>query len=104
MSDFIVAFGIPLAYIALAIAAIAAIVFPVMFMFQDLKKAKWAFIGIGAMAVIFLICYALSSGEASERISEGQSRIVEASLFTFYIMLFVAIASVLYSTVSSYFK
>ncbi len=108
MTEFISTYGIYLAYFALAVAALAAIVFPLIQMFQDLKNAKTAFIGIGAVAVVFLLCYmmadkvALTIGDATA--TAGQMKWVEASLYLFYVMLAGSILAILYSTVSRYFK
>ena len=108
MSDFIVAFVIPLAYIALAIAAVGAVVFPLIQMVQDLKKAKSAFIGVGIIVVVFLICYFASDGTefsiGSAHVSGGNMQMIEASLYTFYVLLVGSVVAILYSTVSRYFK
>ncbi len=108
MTDFITSFGIYLAYFALALAALAAIIFPLIQMLQDPKNAKTAFLGIGVVIVVFLLCYMLADkeplaiGEASA--SAGQMKLVEASLYVFYIMLAGSILAILYSTISRYFK
>ncbi len=108
MTDFIVSFGIPLAYVALGIAIIAALAFPFIQMFQDLKKAKSAFFGIGALIVLFIICYVLAANEPFSigdiNISAGQMRTIEAGIYLFYFTLVGSIIAILYSTVSRYFK
>lgn len=104
MADFIVKFGLPLAYVALGVAGIGAIIFPLIFMFQDLKKAKSAFIGIGAIVVVFVLSYLLADGVATEKATASQMQMVEASLYTFYILLAVSIIAILYATISRYFK
>ncbi len=108
MTDFIVTYGIYLAYFALVVATLAAIIFPLIQMFQDLKNAKTAFIGIGAVLVVFFLCYLLAD-EKSLTIgdvvaSAGQMKMVEASLYSFYILLATSILAILYSTISRYFK
>lgn len=104
--DFVTAFGLPLAYIALVLGALAAIVFPLLQMFQDLKKAKAALFGIGAVVVLFVLCFLLTGEEEAvgELATAGQMKMVEASMFAFYVMLAVSVVSVIYSTVSRYFK
>lgn len=104
MSDFIVSFGIPLAYIALGIAALAAIVFPVIYMLQDIKKAKSALLGVGVLAVVFLVSYLLADGQAFRDVPAGQMKTIEASMYCFYILLTAAIVAIIYSTISRYFK
>ncbi|MDR2039047.1 MAG: hypothetical protein LBQ60_14080 [Bacteroidales bacterium] len=104
MSDFIVSFVIPLAYIALGVAALAAIAFPAIYMFQDLKKARTALIGVLAMVVLFLVCYAIADGTANDKATAGEMKMIEASLYTFYVMLLVSIGAIIYASVSRYFK
>ncbi len=108
MTDFIISFGIPLAYIALAIAIIAAVVFPVIYMIQDFKKARGAFVGVGLLVVLFLICYFLTSDgdyvAADIPVAEGQIKLIEAGIYLFYITLVGSIVAILYSSVSRYFK
>ncbi|MCC8173701.1 MAG: hypothetical protein LIO65_04750 [Odoribacter sp.] len=50
------------AYILVIIAAVAAIIFPIARLFTRPKQAMKTFIGIGALAVIVLIAYAMSDG------------------------------------------
>jgi hypothetical protein len=97
MNDIIPTFAIPVAYFALFAAAIGAIVFPVIFMLQDFKKAKSALIGFGALVLVFFLAFVLSR-------AEGQLRFVEASLYTFYALLLTSVLAILYSTVSRYIK
>ena len=59
MGSFVINFGLPLAYILIALAFILAIAFPVYFMLTDLKKAKASLIGVGAVVIVYLICYLL---------------------------------------------
>ena len=104
----IVSFGIPLAYIGLGIGVLSAILFPVIQMFQDFKKAKTALIGVGAVAALFVICYLISDYQDFTKgdtyISAGQMRFIEAGIYLFYILLIGTGAAILYSTVSRYFK
>ncbi len=108
MTDFIVTYGIYLAYFALVVATLAAIIFPLLQMFRDLTNAKTAFIGIGAVVVVFFLCYLLAGKEPltiGEIVaSGGQMKMVEASLYVFYILLASSILAILYSTISRYFK
>ncbi|MDR1673265.1 MAG: hypothetical protein LBS09_07405 [Bacteroidales bacterium] len=110
MSDFIVSFGLPLAYIAFFIPAIAAIAFPLIFLFQDIKKAKSALIGIGALIVVFVICYVLAdstpydAGGAIGIVTSGEMKMINASLLGVYILGAGSILAIAYASVSRYFK
>ena len=108
MEDFLISYVIPLAYIALGIAALGAIVFPLIQMFSDLKKAIATFVSIGIVIAIFLVCYALSANEAytvkDVTVPAGQMKFIEAGIYMFYLLLAGSCLAILYSSVSRYFK
>ena len=108
MENFIVSFGIPLAYIAFGIAVLGIIVFSVLQMLQDLNKAKTALMGIGIMVFLFLICFMLADRQeftvGEIYVPAGQMKVVEASMYSFYMLLLVSILAIAYSSVSRYFK
>ena len=108
MENFIVSFGIPLAYVAFGIAILGIIGFSAFQMFQDLKKAKTALMGIGIMVFLFLLCFILAEKKeytvGEIYVPAGQMQIVEASMYSFYILLAVSIIAIAYSSVSRYFK
>jgi hypothetical protein len=95
-------------YLLFGLAAAAAVVFPIMGMVKDFKKAVNSLIGVGALIVIFFIGYALSTDEAykiGERVVEGvASKRSEAGLVTFYVMFFLAIGTIIYAEISKAFK
>jgi len=103
-----VSYGMPLAYIALGIAALGAIAFPIIQMVKDLKKAITTFVAIGIILVLFLICYALSANEpftvGDISVSAAQMKFIGAGLNMFYTLLVASVLAILYSSVSHYFK
>jgi len=103
-----VSYGIPLAYIVLGIAFLGVIIFPLIQMFQDLKKAISTFVAIGILVVVFFVCYLLSTNEAFSigeiNVSAGQMRFIEAGIYLIYLLLAGALVAILYSSVSRYFK
>ena len=103
-----VSYGIPLAYIGLGIAALSVIVFPVIQMFQDLKKAARALIGLGVIAALFAICYLLADRKdfsiGDIYVSANQMKFVEASIYMVYILLFSTVLAILITPVSRYFN
>ena len=103
-----VSYGIPLAYIALGIAVLGVLVFPVIQMFQDLKKAVTTFMAIGILIVVFMVCYFLSANEPFSigdiHVVAGQMRFIEAGIFLTYILLGGSVLAILYSSASRYFK
>jgi len=108
MQDFIISYIIPLAYVALGVAALGAIAFPLIQMFSDLKKAITTFVAVGIIAVVFIVCYFLAANEpftiGDYHVEAGQMRFIEAGIFLFYLLLVGSGVAILYSSVSRYFK
>ena len=74
---------------------------------KDYKSLVTIF-GILAGGLVFLVCF-MMAGDADFTIGEihvvgSQMQLVEAGIFTFYILLAVSLLAILYSTVSQYFK
>jgi len=103
-----VSYGIPLAYIAFGLAALGAVVFPIIQMLKDLKKAITTFVAIGILVVVFFVCYLLSANEPFTKgdvyVAAGQMRYIEAGIIMFYMLLGGSILAIIYSSVSRYFK
>lgn len=97
-------------YVLFAIAAIAAIVFPLINMVQNPKSAKNALIGVVSLAVVCGIGYALAGSEEFLTLDgklladSSSSKYSEAGLIAFYIMGAAAIVAVVYAEVSKMLK
>ena len=100
---------IQLGYICTSIAVVAAVVFSVLNLFKG-GNSKNTLIGIGAVAGILIIAYLVSSGADFAQytgeiaVTEGTSKMVSAGLNSFYIFLFIAVISILYTEVTKAFK
>ena len=96
-------------FILLGIAALVSIVFPIIGMANNFSKAKGSLIGVGALVLIFIISYFMSSSEVYN-VSEGVvvegavSKKSEAGLITLYFMFFIAIGAIVYTEISKAFK
>ena len=107
MESIVINFGLPLTYILIAITAILAVAFPLFFIFKDLKKAKASLIGVLALVVVYVICYALGSTatlDGFEEISGGTMRFIDGSLYVVYILLAVTLLAAVYSAIAGTFK
>jgi len=97
-------------YILLTIAAITAIVFPLITMAQNPKGAKNALIGVGALLVICIIGYFMSGNEVHIDIDgevladAATSQKSEGGLIAFYILAAGAIGTIIFSEVSKMLK
>ncbi|MCF8465413.1 MAG: hypothetical protein K9G41_11255 [Flavobacteriales bacterium] len=106
MADFMTNYGIIICYILLAVAVLAAVVFPIIQLIQNPKGAKGALIGVGALVLVLGISYALSSDAVPGNLEitpEGAKQ-VDTGLFAFYILSAVAVIALVYSEVAKLFK
>lgn len=92
-------------YILLIIAALAAIVFPIIGMVNHPKGAKSALIGVVSLLVVFAISYALAGDEIVPAYKDfietpAQSKMVSTGLIAFYILGIGAIIATIYSSIS----
>lgn len=109
MSDTIINIGIYLTYALFAICVLIALVFPIIQLVGDFKKAKTALFGIIGMAAIVAIGYFLSSGEqgaAALKLGVGPNevRLISAGLITTYVLMGITVLVAILSTVTKHFK
>ncbi len=98
-------------YVLFGLAIISLVVFSIIQIFQEPKKAIKTFISIGIFLIVILIAYSSASaevltlvgykGEFNEPVSLKWSG---AGLITMYIFLGLAILSILYTEVGKYFR
>lgn len=99
-----------LTYITLALTAVLAIVFPIIFMFMNPKSAVKILISLAILVVIGFIAYAIAGNEFDvQRLQELEttaetSRYVGAALLFTYLIGGLAVISMLVSGVSSIFR
>ncbi len=106
MADFMTNYGIIICYILLAVATLAAVVFPIIQFAQNPKNAKGALVGVGALVVVVAISYVLASDNnpSNMEITADAAKQVGTGLFAFYFLAGVAVVAVIYSEVSKLFK
>lgn len=99
------------AYILLILAAVATIVFPLIFIATNLKSAKRFGIVVLIAAVLIFICYQLADDTVLNLIQytgpdnvPRTLKIVDTFLILTYILGIGAIVSVLYSAIANLFK
>jgi hypothetical protein len=98
MSDLTINILLYLTYALIGIATVAAIVFPILAVAGDARKAKKTLVGIGSVAVVFVLSYAISDGTVLDsylkyNVTEGVSKMVGAVLIMTYILGIGAIVS-----------
>lgn len=98
MNDLSINIMLYVTYLLIVVATLAAIVFPIIALAGDMKKAKRALFGVGAVAVVFLLSYVVSDATVLEsyakyNVTAGISKLVGAVLIMTYILGLGAIVS-----------
>jgi len=98
-------------YILFGIAGVSAILFPLVSLILNPKKAVRSLISVGVLGVLALISYLIASdsiphfiGAQKFDISATTSKMVGTGLWAMYILGIVAVLSILYTEVSKIFK
>ena len=101
--------GIILTYCMVALGALTAIGFGMMKMMQNTANAKKTIYTIIGLASAFIIAYLFASDEILNsyekyEISASESKQVGMGLIAFYLLIFGAIAAVIYAELSKVFS
>lgn len=98
-----------IAYVVLGIAILFTLLFSFTQLFANKETLKKTLISFGLFALVIVIAYVVSDGEAVYKagelvISEGDSKWVGAGLITFYLLTIIAIGSMVFSGVKKLIK
>lgn len=96
-----------LAYIYFGIAAVLALIFPVIYIVTHPKKVKNVLLGILVFAIIIVIGYLLGSDKqlaSNPDVSVTTMKLVDSGLKAAYIFLGLAFIGVIYSEISGIFR
>ena len=109
-ADLLSEYGLYLSYILLAVAALAAIVLPLINALNDPQSLIKVGIGIAALIIVFLIGYALSGSEVPDSYAaynvttENASKLIGGALTTMYLLVAIALVGIIVSEASKAFK
>lgn len=99
-----------IAYLALILAALLAIAFPLIHMIRNPKSAVKMLITIAGLVIVGFICYSISTNTFSEirlielKTTAETSKTVGAALYFTYIVGSLAILSIIFSGISGLLK
>lgn len=101
--------GIYLVYLFLGVALISAIVLPMINLIKTPASLVKSLIGIGGLAVLFIIAYSLAGSEVTTKaaaagIDEGSSKLIGGGLILFYFVFVAAFAGIIFSEISKSLK
>lgn len=99
------------AYVLFAIAAVAAILFPVVYMVMHPQNAKKAGIAILGLAVVIFVAYSLASDEIMTFVDYQGSdnnpetlKLAGTGIISMYLLLGAAVLSIIYVEIAKLFK
>jgi len=96
-------------YALLLVGVLAAIFLPLISAFGEPKSLIKSGIGIGALLLLYLIGYAISGAEVTERyadfgVGESASKLIGGSLIMMYLIGGVLIVGIIYTEISRMLK
>ncbi len=97
-------------YFLVILTTVITIIFPIAFLFLNPKGSIKIFIALGLMVVIAIIAYSLSQVGISDHTLEklgstaATAKNVGAGLIFTYILAVLAVASIIYASISKIFK
>lgn len=109
MSESVVNILLYVTYALILIAVIGAIGSSLLGMFQNQEKAKKSLLSIGAVILIFVLCYVISGNEVLPAyepfdVDAGKSKLIGAGLTATYTLGILAIGGAIFSEISRSFK
>ncbi len=104
MNESIINIGMYVTYGLLIIAALTAIAFSIIHMFDNIRKAIPTLIGIGVLALIVVFSYAISSAEPYENATPAVSQWVGGGITATMILVGLCIISAFFTEIYKYFR
>jgi formate hydrogenlyase subunit 4 len=109
MEFFISTYGLYAAYFLVGLAVVLAIILPLINSLSNPKALLGSLVGLVAILVVFFIGYSISSSDINAvytkfGIDEGSSKFIGGALITMYLMIGIALVSILVTEVNKIFK
>lgn len=98
------------AFILVGVAIVAALIFPLITMVLNPKNAKKTLIGLGVIVVVVFIAWVFSSDEVLQLATDHKDNVPQVLKFagtqlgTMYTLLGLAILSIFFTEIRSFFK
>ena len=101
--------GLYLFYVLLLVAIALCIVFPIVYAIKNPKTFAKSAVGVGALAIIFVIAYSLSGSEfsleeAALGVNATSSKLIGAGMLMMYFAYIAAAVTVVYAEISKALK
>ncbi len=98
-----------ISYIMVIVAALGAIILPLLQAAGDPKSLIKSGAGFVAILAIFVIAYVLSGNEVTPAyapfdVDPGESKLIGGAIITSYLLIFIALGSIIYTEISNLVK
>lgn len=109
MEFFFSTYGLYAAYILTGLAILLTIILPLISAISNPRTLLGTVVGLVGIAIVFFIGYSLSSNEVTPvytrfGITESSSKLIGGALITMYILVIVALVSIVFTEVTKIFK
>lgn len=104
MNETVINAGIIVAYILVGLAALAAVVGPVIQLLAHFKKAVPALVGILVLVAVLFLGYSLSTNEAYDTVGPVASQWIGGGIKSTMILIGMALVAAVYTEVAKFFK
>lgn len=106
MNETVIDIGMYVTYGLVAIAAVTAILFPIFFFIQDIRKAKKAILAIVFLGAVVLVSFLLSSNEPYEafNVTETTSQWIGAGITATMILIGLGLVAAVFTEVYKFFR
>ncbi len=105
-----ISIGLYISYLLLFLAAITAVVFPILDAIKNPKEIAKSGISVAGLAILFIVSYVLSGSEITAKYmiggvtTEFTSKMIGAGLIMFYFVLFLSMLAIVYAEISKALK
>jgi hypothetical protein len=99
MSETVINIGIVATFVLLGLAALLVIVFAILQLFANFKKAKGGLIGLAALALILFLSYLMSTSEAYETVGPVTSQWIGGGITATFILIGLAFLAAVFTEV-----
>ena len=102
-------FGLWIGYLLTIAGAVGMLVFSIMHIIKNPKNAKFTMIGVGAIIVLFLLSWIISSSDLTPKMmnlesTESSSKMIGAGFIMLYLMVIIGIIAIFYTETRSLFS
>ena len=110
MDQFVSTYGLYAAYILIGVAILAAILMPLIQSFSNPRALLGALVGVVAIAVLFFIGYSIAGNEVvplyikNNVTSAVTSKMIGGALITMYILILLALVSIVVTEITKIFN